>query len=172
MRYLKVPLPVATRRPSASRTSQFEKKILRPPLHRRMAAAHPRLLARLHRPLLWDRQAEHVPGAPKVARAPMFAEAGGGLCARINVSLVRKGYRVAGEEIDTAAAEALDALEAIAAEPELWIEQELKRGQIQYLNNRDVVHYRSAFTDDGDPALDRYLVRTWHRDWGAPDYDG
>ncbi len=30
-RYLKVPLPVATRRPSASRTSRLEKKIVRPP---------------------------------------------------------------------------------------------------------------------------------------------
>ena len=141
-------------------------------LHRRMAEAHPRLLARLHRPLLWDRQAEHAPGAPKVARAPMFATVGGGLRARINVSLVRKGSRVAGEEIDAQAADALEALESIAADPALWFEQDLKRGQVQYLNNRDVVHYRSAFTDDGDPALERHLVRSWHRDWGTPDYDG
>ncbi len=141
-------------------------------LHQRMHEDHPRLLARLYQPLLWDRQAEHAPGAPKVARAPMFATVGGGLRARINVSLVRKGYHVAGEEIDAQAAEALEALESVAADPELWIEQELKRGQVQYLNNRDVVHYRSAFTDENDPALKRHLVRTWHRDWGAPDYDG
>ena len=141
-------------------------------LHRRMAEAHPRLLARLHRPLLWDRQAEHAPGAPKVARAPMFATVGGGLRARVNVILVRKGYRVAGEEIDAQAADALEALESIAADPALWIEQVVKRGQVQYLNNRDVVHYRSAFTDEDDPALKRHLLRTWHRDWGAPDYDG
>ncbi len=102
----------------------------------------------------------------------MFATIGGSLRARINVSLVRKGYRVAGEDIDAEAAEALEALESVAADPELWIEQDLKRGQIQYLNNRDVVHYRSAFTDDRDPALERHLVRTWHRDWGAPDYEG
>ncbi len=141
-------------------------------LHRRMAEAHPRLLARLHRPLLWDRQAEHAPGAPKVARAPMFATVGGGLRARVNVSLVRKGYQVAGEEIDAQAADALEALESVAADPELWIEQDLQRGQIQYLNNRDVMHYRSTFADEGEPARKRHMVRTWHRDWGAPDYEG
>jgi alpha-ketoglutarate-dependent taurine dioxygenase len=141
-------------------------------LHRRMAEAHPRLLERLHRPLLWDRQAEHAAGAPRVARAPMFATVGGVLRARVNVSLVRKGYQVAGTAIDAEAAEALAALESVAADPALWIEQELKRGQVQYLNNRDVVHYRSAFTDGSDPAHRRHLVRTWHRDWGAPDYDG
>ena len=73
---------------------------------------------------------------------------------------------------DAEAAAALEALESVAADPALWIEQELKRGQIQYLNNRDVVHYRSAFADHPEPARKRHLVRTWHRDWGAPDYDG
>ena len=141
-------------------------------LHQRMLEEHPRLLARLYRPLLWDRQAEHAQGAPKVARAPMFASDGRRLHARVNVSLVRKGYEVAGEAMDEAATDALAALEAAAADPGLWMEQTLERGQLQYLNNRDVLHYRSGFTDHPDPARKRHLIRTWHRDWGRPSYDG
>ncbi len=141
-------------------------------LHQRMLEAHPRLLARLYRPLLWDRQAEHAEGAPRVARAPMFACDGHRLRARVNLSLVRNGYRVAGEAMDGEAAEALAAFDALAKDPALWFELPLARGQIQVLNNRDVAHYRSHFTDHDDPALKRHLVRTWHRDRGAPSYDG
>ncbi len=141
-------------------------------LHQRMHEDHPRLLARLYQPLLWDRQAEHAPGAPKVARAPMFAYDGRRIGARVNTSLVRKGYAVAGEDLDADAADALAALDTLAAEPGLWIEQALARGQVQYLNNRDIVHYRSGFIDHEDPALKRHLIRTWHRGWGGAGYDG
>lgn len=141
-------------------------------LHRRMAEAHPELLARLYRPLLWDRQAEHAPDAPKVVRAPMFVSDGGRLKARVNVGLVRKGYEIAGAAMDEEAAAALAAFEALAEDPGVWIELPIERGQLQYLNNREIGHYRSHFTDHADPALKRHLVRTWHRDWGRPTYDG
>ncbi|MFQ5955561.1 MAG: TauD/TfdA family dioxygenase [Kiloniellales bacterium] len=141
-------------------------------LHQRMLEAHPRLLARLYRPLFWDRQAEHAADAPKVARAPMFACDGRRLKARVNVDLVRKGYQVASQAMDSETEDALTAFRALAADPEFWIELPLERGQLQYLNNRDVAHYRGGFTDHPDPALKRHLIRTWHRDWGQPSYDG
>ena len=143
-----------------------------PSLHQRMLEAHPRLLARLYRPLLWDRQAEHAADAPTVARAPMFSVDGGRLRARVNLDLVRKGYRIAGQDIDSEAADALEAFRALAADPAFWIELPLERGHCQFLNNRNLVHYRSSFTDHEDPALKRHLIRTWHRGWGAPSYDG
>ena len=141
-------------------------------LHNRLLARHPDLLARLYQPLLWDRQAEHAPGGPKIARAPMFAWDGQSLSARLNVSLVRKGYQAAAIEIDSQAAAALDAVAAATDDPDLWFELPIERGQIQYLDNRDLVHYRSHFTDHEDPALRRHLVRTWHREADGPGYDG
>ena len=47
-----------------------------------------------------------------------------------------------------------------------------ERGQLQFLNNRKIVHYRSRFVDDEDPARKRHLVRTWYRESGLPTYDG
>src|SRR5437867_5722104 len=41
-------------------------------VHNEMARRHPALLARLYRPVPWDRQAEHAPGDAKVARRPGF----------------------------------------------------------------------------------------------------
>ena len=141
-------------------------------VHNRLLSRAPDLLTRLYQPLLWDRQGEHAEGAPKVARGPMFQYDGQTLTCRANVSLVRKGYTLAGRESDAEASAALTLLEEIAAEPDLWFELPIERGQIQYLNNRDLAHYRSEFTDHPDPALKRHLIRSWHRSWGEPDYDG
>lgn len=141
-------------------------------VHDRLMRQHPRLLRRLYRPLYWDRQAEHRPGAPKVALAPMFRFDGQGLSARANIMLVRKGYEVAGVEMDDEARAALAALHGVSEDPDIWLEIPLARGQLQYLNNREVAHYRSDFIDHRDPAMKRHLLRTWHRDSGAPSYDG
>ncbi len=141
-------------------------------MHNRMLAAHPRELERLYRCVLWDRQAEHTPAAPKVTKAPVFRYHDGQLSARLNVSLIRKGYEVAGVDIDRETRDALAALEAVADHPDLWFELPIERGQLQILNNRDVAHYRSRFADDEDPARKRHLVRTWHRETGSPTYDG
>jgi len=141
-------------------------------VHNRMLAAHPRELERLYRCVLWDRQAEHAPGAPKITKAPVFGYHGGQLSARLNVSLIRKGYEVAGVDIDSETRDALAALEAVADHSDLWFELPIERGQLQFLNNRNIVHYRSRFIDDEDPARKRHLVRTWHREHGLPTYDG
>ena len=141
-------------------------------VHNRMLTDYTRQLERLYRPLLWDRQAEHARGQPKVALAPMFRFDGERLTARANVSLVRKGYEVAEVSMDAETSDALDALEFVADNPSLWFELPLERGHLQYLNNLEVGHYRSEFTDHSDPALKRHLVRMWHRDTGYPTYDG
>jgi alpha-ketoglutarate-dependent taurine dioxygenase len=141
-------------------------------VHNRMLASHPGELERLYRCVLWDRQAEHAPDAPRVAWAPMFRYADERLSARVNVSLVRKGYEVVGRHMDEETADALAALESVADDPALWFELPIECGQLQYLNNRQIAHYRSAFHDHSDPAHRRHLVRTWHRDSGLPSYDG
>jgi alpha-ketoglutarate-dependent taurine dioxygenase len=141
-------------------------------IHEALRAKHPQALERLYAPMLWDRQAEHAPTAAKVLRAPMFRCEGQRLLTRVNTSLIRKGYAIAGEEMDGALRDALLALEAISSDPTLWFEQAIERGHLQYLNNVTTAHYRSTFTDHEDPVRKRHLVRSWHRNHGLPDYDG
>ena len=141
-------------------------------LHNRLLDECPSLLKRLYEPMYYDRQAEHAPGAPKTSWAPFFALAGDRFAARANVSLVRNGYKVAGQEMDDVLAEALEAVERISRSEDLWYEAPIERGQMQYLNNRHLGHYRSEFHDNPDPALKRHLFRTWHRNSGSRAYDG
>jgi alpha-ketoglutarate-dependent taurine dioxygenase len=83
----------------------------------------------------------------------------GAMFARANSSLVRKGYEVAGVAIDSALKDALDAIDAVCTATDLWYEAALQRGQVQYLNNHEVGHYRSAFEDFDEPERKRHLYR-------------
>jgi alpha-ketoglutarate-dependent taurine dioxygenase len=141
-------------------------------VHNEMLRRHPRLLQRLYQPLPYDRQAEHAPGDPRVALAPPFRFDGQRLRGRLASSLVRKAHDLLGIPMEPEVAEALDALDEVLSDPSLWIEFTIERGQIQYLDNREVAHFRSQFEDHPDPERRRHLVRLWLRDRGRRFYNG
>ena len=141
-------------------------------VHQRMLEQYPDQLKRLYKPMFFDRQKEHRGGAPKVSFAPFFSWRGDKLYARVNSSLVRKGYEVAGATMEAKLEDAIEALDTICASPDLWYEAPLEQGQVQYLNNHEVGHYRSEFIDHEDPEKKRHLFRLWHREEGSACYDG
>jgi alpha-ketoglutarate-dependent taurine dioxygenase len=141
-------------------------------VHDRMAGKYPGQLARLYQPMYFNRQNEHAQGAPRVSLAPYFSWQGDRLNARANSALVRAGYEVAGEEMDRALGDALDSIDEVCASEDIWFEGPLAQGHIQYLNNHEVGHYRSAFEDHDDPGRKRHLLRLWHRERGTSCYDG
>ncbi len=141
-------------------------------VHDQLSRGYPNALKRLYQPQLWDRQAEHAPDKPKFSYAPMFRFDGTRLLARINTGLARKSYERAGIAMDAELSDALDCVDAITSQPGFSFELPLERGQIQYLNNLEVAHYRSEFQDHPKPERKRHLVRTWHRENGLPTYDG
>jgi len=141
-------------------------------VHRRMLEQYPQALERLYQPVLFDRQKEHRDGAAPVCLAPYFSWRNNRLFARANASLIRKGYQVAGEPMDAPLVAALDAIDEVCTAEDLWYEAPLERGQVQYLNNHEVGHYRSAFEDFDEPERKRHLYRLWHRDSGSTSYDG
>ena len=141
-------------------------------VHNRMLENYPRQLERLYRPMLFDRQKEHEDGAEKMTWAPFFYWDGYRLHARVNISLVYKGYKLANNAMDNELEDSLESLAQVFSSKDLWIEDKLDRGQIQFLNNMELVHFRSKFYDHEDPELKRHLYRTWHRNSGERSYDG
>ncbi len=141
-------------------------------VHDRLQQAYPEALRRLYQPMHFDRQAEHEEGAPRTSLAPFFSWHNGRLRCRANSSLVRKGYDVAGKAMDDELEAALLAIDKIASSSDLWIEAPMARGQVQYLNNHELGHYRSAFVDNDNPSKKRHLYRLWHRSDGNRSYDG
>ena len=141
-------------------------------VHSIMEDKYPDELRRLYQPVYFDRQAEHAIGEPKTSFAPMFSWKNGKLRCRANSSLVRKGYQVGKIAMDTLLKDALEAIDAITSSADLWVEAPLSRGEIQYLNNHELGHYRSNFVDHNDETKKRHLYRLWHRTDGNQSYDG
>ena len=74
--------------------------------------------------------------------------------------------------MDEELSEALNCMDEVSAAPQFWYEAELEQGQIQYLNNSEVGHYRSEFSDHEEEHKKRHLYRLWHRDTGTATYHG
>ena len=141
-------------------------------LHNRLLSDYPEVLGVLYRPIIYDRQAEHHPQAAKTTLAPFFQWDGKRLLCRANISLIRKGYAVAGEQISSTLEKALAVVEDLLADPAVWVETQMNPGDLHYLNNIDIAHYRSDFMDHTDSDQKRHFYRTWHRDTGKRSYDG
>ena len=141
-------------------------------VHNELARRHPTLLARLYRPVPWDRQAEHAPGDEKIARRPVFQYDGGMFMACVNEKLVETGAELAGEPLDAEARDALTAMGAILDSPELAVQLTIQRGQVQLINNRAFAHARTDFTDAAEPHLKRHMIRLWTREEGRRTFHG
>jgi alpha-ketoglutarate-dependent taurine dioxygenase len=129
------------------------------------------LLARLYRPFHWDRQGEHAPDAPTVSRRPVYEYEGGTLAARYYEDYIVNGHRMARVELDDLGRQALAALREIVDDPASWVEFRIEKGQLQYLNNRQFAHSRTAFTDAA-PEHGRHMLRLWNRDEGTWHLEG
>jgi alpha-ketoglutarate-dependent taurine dioxygenase len=140
--------------------------------HNAMRARHPRLLGRLYAPVHWDRQAEHGPDEARWSTHPVFASDGPALAARYYDDYIINGQKLAGEPLDAEAADALVALREIVDAPEEWVEFRIEQGQLQYLNNRQIAHSRTAFRDAGEPGQIRHMLRLWNREEGTLHVDG
>jgi alpha-ketoglutarate-dependent taurine dioxygenase len=139
--------------------------------HHELRRRRPDLLARLYQPFHWDRQGEHAPDAPRVSRQPVFEFEGGTLASRYYEDYIRNGSKMAGEALDEEGAQALDAMREIVDDPANWVEFRIEKGQLQYLNNRQFAHSRTAFKDAG-PGQGRHMLRLWNRDEGTWHLEG
>jgi alpha-ketoglutarate-dependent taurine dioxygenase len=143
-----------------------------------LASAHnemrqrPDLLARLYEPFYFDRQREHAPDDVMVTHHPIFEVEAGRLRGRLSRFQVRNGQVLAGVPLDAAGEAALDELDRVMDRPDLKIDFHFEAGQMQFVNNRQIAHKRTAFRDWPEPGRKRHLVRLWLRDGGRPFYNG
>ena len=142
--------------------------------HNALRERRPDLLARLYTPFAWDRQGEHAPDASRFSEHPVFEFEDGVLSARYYEDYVLNGYRLAESALDDEGREALEALRALVDEPAHWVEFRIEKGQLQYLNNRQFAHSRTAFKDAGAGGQGggRHMLRLWNRDEGSWHLEG
>ena len=74
---------------------------------------------------------------------------------------IEVGHEKAGQPLTAEQVAALDALDRAAAEPRMRVEFAMRPGDMLFVNNRWILHNRTAFEDHPEPERKRHLVRLW-----------
>ncbi len=141
-------------------------------IHNELVRARKDVLPRLYEPFWFDRQKEYAADEAPVISAPIFAADNGRLKVRLGLYQAQGGYTLINETIDAAALAAIDAVKNLFANEALRFDFVMERGQIQYVNNLETGHRRTAFEDFPDPTNKRLMIRLWLRDAGDRGYQG
>ena len=132
-----------------------------PPTNHFLKTAPP-LLERLYGDFYRDHQEYQAADAAATNFRPVFSSAGP-FRTRFNARHTFRGYEKTGRVLDAVGREAVSRMDAFLQDPAHRVDLWLERGQIQFLNNRTVVHGRTNYEDHDDPARHRHLVRLWLR---------
>lgn len=131
-------------------------------LHNILREERPDCLQRLYAPYYFDRRAELRPGESPTLFAPVFTY-GDALAMRYFRFNLMKGHETASAPLTPADIEAIDVLESVSRREELAVSFPMERGDMQFVNNRFVLHSRTAFEDYSEPERRRNLLRLWMR---------
>lgn len=132
-------------------------------IHNHLLAEYPEVLPALYRPFHVDRRGGLRPGDAPTVPFPVFSWDGRELLLRYLRYWIEAGHEKVGQPLTAEQHEALDTLDRIAAAPELRAEFALQPGDMYFLNNRWILHNRTAFEDFEEPQRRRHLVRLWLR---------
>jgi alpha-ketoglutarate-dependent taurine dioxygenase len=132
-----------------------------------LRATRPELLELLCRPFHVDRRGGTRPGEAPTVRVPVIEPRPDGPVFRYLRYWIEAGHRRAGEPLTAEQVLALDALDVVLSRPGLRVEFDLRPGDMYFLNNRWLLHNRTAFADHPEPERRRHLVRLWLRSRAA-----
>jgi alpha-ketoglutarate-dependent taurine dioxygenase len=124
----------------------------------------PGVLDILSRPFHFDRRGGVREGEAPTARFPVLAQTGRGPLFRYLRYWIEAGHAKAGEPLTREQVRALDVLDGVLARPGMRAEFALNPADMFFVNNRWILHNRTAFEDHAEPARRRHLVRLWLRD--------
>jgi alpha-ketoglutarate-dependent taurine dioxygenase len=132
-------------------------------VHNELLARHPDALEMLYQPWHIDRRGGVRPGEGPTVQYPVLAWDGYGLMYRYLRYWIESGHDKIGQPLSAAQRNALDALDEVANDPALRVEFALKPGDMFFINNRWILHNRTAFEDYAESEQRRHLVRLWLR---------
>jgi hypothetical protein len=100
-------------------------------------------------------------GRAAARRNPVYDYRGGQLSCSFHPSAIRNGHAKSGIALTPLELDVMQYIQTLAMRPDLRLEMDLRPGDIQFLNNRLILHSRSAFEDYDEPERKRLLLRMW-----------
>jgi len=128
--------------------------------HNILLNERPDFLDRLYAPYHMDRRAELPPGEAPTLPVPVFAY-DGHLAVRYLRLYITKGHEVAGAPLTSADTDPLDYLDDVMRRPQLPVNFQMERGDMQFVNNVFILHSRTEYEDHPEPERKRHYIRLW-----------
>jgi TfdA family taurine catabolism dioxygenase TauD len=128
--------------------------------HNILLDERPDYLDRLYAPYHMDRRAELPPGEAPTLPVPVFAY-DGHLAVRYLRLYITKGHEVAGSPLTSADTDPLDYLDDVMRRPQLPVNFQMERGDMQFVNNVFILHSRTEYEDHPEPGRKRHYKRLW-----------
>jgi alpha-ketoglutarate-dependent taurine dioxygenase len=122
---------------------------------------HPDVLETLSQPLHVDRRGGFKEGESPTVLRPVIAWDGNELLLRYLRYWIEAGHEKVSQPLTAQQRGALDTLDEALKRPELQVNFALEPGQMYFINNRWILHNRTAFVDYPDLEQRRHLVRLW-----------
>lgn len=137
-------------------------------VHNTVLEERPDLMDALYRGYHYSRRQQDPGGDRPITpdRVPVFKEGGLGLECYLLPLAIRQAL-TDGAPISDVEREALAFAAEVASRPALYLDMAFQEGDIQFLNNRVILHARTDYEEHPDPALRRHLLRLWlmMEDW-------
>jgi hypothetical protein len=138
-------------------------------IYNELLAKHPEYLAWLVRGFHHDLRGDASEAAPYGCTPkpiPVYRWYEGRLSCVFNASTIKDAQRRMGALVPEAEMKAIDTMVELARSDAFRLDMDFRPGDLQILNNYTVMHWRTAFEDEADPAKRRLLLRLW---LNAPD---
>ena len=132
-------------------------------VYNELLARRRELLELLYQPFHIDRRGGVRPSDAPTVQYPLLSWDERGLTYRYLRYWIESGHEKIGQPLCAERCRALDAVDEIANDPALRIEFALVPGDMFFVNNRWILHNRTAFEDHAELEQRRHLVRLWLR---------
>ncbi len=140
-------------------------------VHDRMLQTRPDLLETLYGNYIFRRMERDASlgSGILVKTVSIFSRASGALSCNVSGSYPNRAVQAGDTVMTPLQIEALDELERLAASPEFHLDMSIDEGDIQFLNNRALLHGRTGYEDFPEFERRRHLMRLWLYvpDWPA-----
>jgi hypothetical protein len=130
-------------------------------LHNELLARHPEVLGALYEPFHVDRRGGLRPGDTPTIQVPILHWDGRELVCRYLRYWIEAGHEKAAQPLTAVQKHALDVLDRVVRNTEIQVEFTLRPGDMFFINNRWLLHNRTAFNDYAESDRRRHYVRLW-----------
>ena len=141
-------------------------------VHNHMAAHHAALLQTLYDGFTFRRTERDAQYGTGVAVRPIsvFERRGDEVTCYISSDYPKRAVAAGDAALSDRQQAALDTFFELAGSPDFFLDMDIGEGDIQFLNNRLLVHGRTDYRDHAEIARRRHMLRLWLRvpDWPPP----